>query len=84
MESAAPGNKNHLDGLAESLPAADAGAAHTPLRATAIGESLPKALRRTSGRADDWPGGEEGLAGAEMYESMYSHEANALLNRHSA
>jgi len=79
MESAAPGNKTISTGWLNRYLQQTPGAAHTPLRATAIGESLPKALRGPAAALTIGPAGEEGLAGAEMYESMYSHEANALL-----
>ena len=77
MESAAPGNRTistgwlnrYLQGTPEK----------NPFRATAVGESLPKALRGpaaalTLGRINEF-----GLSGAEMYESLYSRDMNTLM-----
>lgn len=79
MESAAPGNKTVSTGWLNRYLQIAPDSAHTPLRATAIGESLPKALRgpaaaMTLGRTNEF-----GLTGGEIYESLYSRETNSLL-----
>jgi uncharacterized protein (DUF1501 family) len=80
MESAAPGNKTvstgWLNRYLQSAPDPDA----TPLRATAIGEALPKALRGpapalTLGGLDRFDAGASGV----LFQSLYNQEANALL-----
>lgn len=79
MESGAPGNKTISTGWLNryllSVPIPD----RTPLRATAIGESLPKALRGpapalTLGALDQFV-----MSASSYYESLYSRDANALL-----
>ena len=79
MESASPGNKSvstgWLNRYLQSAPDPKA----TPLRAAAIGEALPKALRGPAaavniGRLDEF-----NLAGGSMFQSMYDRESNALL-----
>ncbi|MGQ0735667.1 MAG: DUF1501 domain-containing protein [Acidobacteriota bacterium] len=79
MESAAPGNKTVSTGWLNRYLQIAPDDRRTPLRATAIGESLPKALRGPA-PALTLAGLEGfGLAGGEVYESMYSRDANALL-----
>ena len=80
MESATPGDKTvstgWLNRYLQTAPAPEA----TPLRATAMGEMLPKALRgpapalTVGGLAQFDLGG-----GAALFETLYKEEANALL-----
>ncbi len=81
MESAAPGNKavstGWLNRYLQTVPERQ----RSPLRATAIGESLPKALRGpasalTIGSLDEFGSG----AAETLYESLYSKDTNALLS----
>jgi uncharacterized protein (DUF1501 family) len=79
MESAAPGDKNVSTGWLNRYLQAVPDPVHSPLRATAIGESLPKALRgpataMTLGSIDQFA-----LQGASLYESQYNRDTNALL-----
>lgn len=79
MESAAPGNKSVSTGWLNRYLQSAPDPERTPLRATAIGETLPKALRGpasalTLGRLDQL-----GLASGTVYESLYSNDTNALL-----
>jgi uncharacterized protein (DUF1501 family) len=79
MESGAPGNKTISSGWLNRYLQTVPDPTRNPLRATAIGESLPKALRgpvtaMTLGSIDQFA-----LQGASLYESMYSKETNALL-----
>lgn len=80
MESAAPGNKSVSTGWLNRYLQSAPSLQKTPLRAAAIGEVLPKALRGpapalTLGKLDDFE-----LAGGDaMFQSMYDREANALL-----
>ena len=80
MESAAPGDKmvstGWLNRYLEGAPDPDA----TPLRAAAIGETLPKALRGpapalTLGKLDQFVKG----GGGPLFQSLYQQESNALL-----
>ena len=80
MESAAPGDKTvstgWLNRYLQGAPDPDA----TPLRAAAIGETLPKALRGpapalTLGKLDRFKAG----GGAPLFQSLYRQEDNALL-----
>ncbi|MGH9383111.1 MAG: DUF1501 domain-containing protein, partial [Vicinamibacterales bacterium] len=80
MESAAPGNKTvstgWLNRYLQATPAPDA----TPLRAAALGEMLPKALRGpapavTLGKLDEF----DLSGGGSMYQSLYDRDANALI-----
>ena len=80
MESAAPGDKTvstgWLNRYLEGAPDPDA----TPLRATAVGESLPKSLRGpapalTLGSLDQF----EATGGSPLFHSLYAQESNALL-----
>ena len=79
MESAAPGNKTISTGWLNRYLQITPEMPKNPLRATAIGETLPKALRgpvtaMTVGRVS-----QVGLTGMELYQSMYSKDANTLL-----
>jgi uncharacterized protein (DUF1501 family) len=79
MESAAPGNKTVSTGWLNRYLQITPETPHNPLRATAIGETLPKALRgpasaMTVGRTSLGP------SGIELYQSMYSKDAHALLS----
>lgn len=79
MESAAPGNKTINSGWLNRYLQITPESPKNPLRATAIGETLPKALRgpvtaMTVGRVSQL-----GLNGMDLYQSMYSKDANALL-----
>ena len=79
MESAAPGNKSVSTGWLNRYLQSAPDPQHSALRATAIGETLPKALRGpasalTLGSIDEFD-----LGGSQVYESMYSKESNALL-----
>lgn len=80
MESAAPGNKTvstgWLNRYLQSAPDPKA----TPLRAAAIGEALPKALRGpapalTIGNLNAF----NLSGGGDLFQSMYDRDANALL-----
>lgn len=80
MESAAPGNKTVSSGwlnrYLQGAPEPDA----TPLRAAALGQSLPKALRGpapalTLGKLDQF----EAAGGSPLFQSLYQQESNALL-----
>jgi len=79
MESAVPGDKTvstgWLNRYLQVAPEPD----HRPLRATAIGETLPKALRGPAPAMTLSAVDRFGIA-ADVYESMYSTEANALLS----
>ena len=80
MESAAPGNKTVSTGWLNRYLQLTPEKPHNPLRATAIGESLPKALRgpasaMTIGRTSDI-----GPSGIDLYQSMYSKDSNTLLS----
>ncbi|MEX2272537.1 MAG: DUF1501 domain-containing protein [Vicinamibacterales bacterium] len=79
MESAAPGNKTistgWLNRYLQAVPDPD----RKPLRATAIGETLPKALRGPASAMTLGSMSGFGVQGAELYESMYSQDSNALL-----
>ncbi len=79
MESAAPGTRTVSTGWLNRYLQTAPDPHATPLRAAAIGEQLPKALRGPAaalniGRLDDFT-----LAGGAMYQSMYDKESNALL-----
>jgi uncharacterized protein (DUF1501 family) len=80
MESAAPGNKTVNTGWLNRYLQITPERPHNPLRATAIGETLPKALRgpasaMTVGRTSQSIG-----TGIDVYQSMYSKDAHALLS----
>ena len=79
MESAAPGNKTVSTGWLNRYLQVAPDPARTPMRATAIGEMLPKALRGPAaalavGQVDNF-----GLDAAALFETAYSREANSLL-----
>jgi uncharacterized protein (DUF1501 family) len=79
MESAAPGNKTVSTGWLNRYLQSAPDREHSAFRATAIGETLPKALRGpasalTLGSIDQFD-----VGGGAVYESMYSKESNSLL-----
>jgi uncharacterized protein (DUF1501 family) len=80
MESAAPGSKTVSSGwlnrYLQVAPAREASA----LRATAIGETLPKSLRGPAPAVMVGGLTQMGMAGADLYESMYRTESNTLLS----
>jgi uncharacterized protein (DUF1501 family) len=79
MESAAPGNKTVSSGWLNRFLQGAPDPNATPLRAAAIGEALPKALRGPAAAVNISRLDEFNLAGGSLYESMYSQESNALL-----
>lgn len=79
MESAAPHNKTVSTGWLNRYLQTAPDPKATPLRAAAIGEALPKALRGpaaalTLGQLDGFT-----LGGGSLFQSMYDRESNALL-----
>jgi len=79
MESATPGNKTVSTGWLNRYLQVAPDPARTPLRATAIGEMLPKTLRGSApalavGQVDGF-----GIDVAGLFESAYSRETNSLL-----
>ncbi len=80
MESAAPGDKTVSTGWLNRYLASSPDPEATPLRATAIGTSQPKALRGsapalTLGTLDKF-----GTAGASpLFQTVYQQESNSLL-----
>lgn len=79
MESAAPGTRTVSTGWLNRYLQTAPDPKATPLRAAAIGEALPKALRGpaaalTLGKLDEF-----NLAGGSLFQSMYDRESNALL-----
>ena len=80
MESAAPGNKTISTGWLNRYLQVTPEATHHPLRATAIGESLPKALRGPASALTVGRVSQIGASGMDLYQSMYSKDANALLS----
>lgn len=80
MESAAPGNKTVSTGWLNRYLQTAPSPVRNPLRATAIGETLPKALRGPASAMTIAGLEQPGVAGGEMYESLYSRDANSLLS----
>jgi uncharacterized protein (DUF1501 family) len=80
MESAAPGDKTVSTGWLNRYLQAAPDPERKPLRATAIGEVLPKALRGPAPAMTLGGLNMLGLMGIDMYESMYSSDTNALLS----
>jgi len=80
MESAVPGDKTVSTGWLNRYLQAQPDPERKPLRATAIGESLPKALRGPATALALASVDRLDLVGGELYESMYSNETNALLS----
>ena len=80
MESAAPGDKTVSSGWANRFLQTEPDADHRPLRATAIGESLPKALRGPVSVITLGSVTQLDALGADMYQSMYSADTNALIS----
>lgn len=79
MESAAPGTRTVSTGWLNRYLQTAPDPKATPLRAAAIGEALPKALRGpaaalTLGKLDEF-----NLAGGSLFQSLYDRESNALL-----
>jgi uncharacterized protein (DUF1501 family) len=80
MESAAPGDKTISTGWLNRYLQATPDPMRKPLRATAIGETLPKALRGPAAAITLGSGNQFETIGSDLYESMYSSETNALLS----
>jgi uncharacterized protein (DUF1501 family) len=80
MESAAPGNKTVSTGWLNRYLQITPEATHHPLRATAIGENLPKALRGPASAMTIGRTSQSDASGVDVYQSMYSKDANALLS----
>ncbi len=80
MESAAPGDRTVASGWLNrylvEMPDPD----RRPLRATAIGESLPKALRGQASVMTIGSVNQADAMGGDMYQSMYSRDTNALIS----
>lgn len=79
MESAAPGDKTISTGWLNRYLQSAPDPERKPLRATAFGETLPKALRGPASAMAIGGLNQFGIQGAELYESMYSQDSNALL-----
>jgi len=79
MESAAPGDRTVSTGWLNRYLEAAPEAERVPLRATAIGETLPKALRGPASALAVSSVDSFGLEAASLFESLYSEETNALL-----
>ncbi len=80
MESAAPGTKSVSTGWLNRYLQAAPDPKATPLRAAAMGEALPKALRGpapalTIGKLDEF----DLAGGGALYKSLYDRDSNALL-----
>lgn len=80
MESAVPGDKTVSTGWLNRYLQVAPDPERRPLRATAIGPSLPRALQgpvpaMTLGSLNQFA-----MLGSDMYESMYSTDANTLLS----
>jgi uncharacterized protein (DUF1501 family) len=80
MESAAPGNKTVSTGWLNRYLQVTPETPHNPLRATAIGETLPKALRGPASAMTIGRTSQIGPSGIDLYQSMYSKDANSLLS----
>ena len=80
MESAAPGDKTVATGWLNRYLHSEPDPERHPLRATAIGEVLPKALRGPAPAMTLSGLNTLGLMGIDMYESMYHQDTNALLS----
>jgi uncharacterized protein (DUF1501 family) len=80
MESAAPGDKTVSTGWLNRYLQLTPDPVKLPLRATAIGETLPKALRGPASAITLGGADQVAAEGAALYESMYSREANALIS----
>ena len=79
MESAAPGNKTVSTGWLNRYLQAEPSPVRNPLRATAIGAMLPKALRGPASAMTIAGLDQLDVSGGEMFQSMYSRDANSLL-----
>jgi uncharacterized protein (DUF1501 family) len=80
MESAAPGNKTVSTGWLNRYLQVTPETPHNPLRATAIGETLPKALRGPASAMTIGRTSQIAPSGIDLYQSMYSKDANSLLS----
>jgi uncharacterized protein (DUF1501 family) len=80
MESATPGDKTVAAGWLNRYLHASPVAKSSPLRATAISPTLPKALRGPAPAMALGSVRELGVAGPDLYQSMYSAETNSLLS----
>jgi len=80
MESAAPGNKTISSGWLNRYLQAVPDLEHKPLRATAIGDSLPKALRGPVSVMTLSSVNQLGVLAPDLYESQYNVDTNALLS----
>ena len=80
MESAAPGDRTISTGWLNRYLQMSPDPLRKPLRATALGATLPKALRGPATAMALGSIREFGMAGSDLYESMYTAESNALLS----
>ena len=80
MESAAPGDRTVSSGWLNRYLVEVPDPDHKPLRATAIGASLPKALRGQASVMTFGSVGQVDAMGGDMYQSMYSADTNALIS----
>jgi len=80
MESAAPGNKTVATGWLNRYLQITPETTHHPLRATAIGENLPKALRGPASAMTVGRTAQGAASGMDLYQSMYNKDPNALLS----
>ncbi len=78
MESAAPGDKTVSSGWLNRYLQEEPDPEHRPLRATAIGESLPKALRGPASVMTLGSVNQIETLG-DMYQSMYSTDTSSLI-----
>lgn len=79
MESAAPGDKTVSTGWLNRYLQQTPDPQPMPLRATAIGPSLPKALRGQAPAMALGTVSQVDAVGGDMYQSMYSSETSALI-----
>jgi uncharacterized protein (DUF1501 family) len=80
MESATPGDKTVSTGWLNRYLQAVPDPEKRPLRATAIGQTLPKALRGPAAAITIGGADQMAAEGAAMYESMYSRDTNTLIS----
>jgi uncharacterized protein (DUF1501 family) len=80
MESATPGDRTTSAGWLNRYLQAVPDPHQKVFRATAIGDSLPKALRGPAAAVALGSISQFDMLGGEMYESMYSRETNTLLS----
>jgi uncharacterized protein (DUF1501 family) len=79
MESAAPGDKSVSSGWLNRYLQQMPDPEHKALRATAIGPTLPKALRGPAAAMALGTLNQLDAVGGDMYQSMYSADTNALI-----